>query len=541
MLKKEAILVYRNLDPTDESKMKKDLSALTAYHEERGRYTEAEAMRREIPPVVWKMLSPPEQEYLNLLSEEVEGGSESAADQKAAAAEEIQMATNMVAMELFAGCIGSYVLQGKTRYITIDPATNDCAIVMRERKEFHYTLMTELIRHTAETPVTAGTGASYRVANDKNMHDALHFVLGRVPVYEDVPVYSVDPEEVSYYHPAIIPDKEGKWENIERWFGRLTDGGALAAWIWGVYTCQYLGRQIPYLQGGSETQKSLYINHILSELFGSACVALSAKDIKRGNQFFLSGLEKSKVALIPDNQNPYIFKDEWMKDISGHDPVRIEGKNDPSVRSVTLATNIIVLSNFLPYVSSEGYATSRAMLLEIPDWEGDAPWVTRDEITAEIPGFLAYAADCWERLIDDAHYKIQVNAHTSDLVKQANDRYEGEFIGLVGRRFEVEEGALLPASEVRSILRSELSSRSDQLFSRFAHFCQYKHGITHEIWSGKEFLVGIKLTEESVVGGNKHPVIEKGAKNNDVLKEKKKAAILEMLVQIDSEKEVVKK
>ncbi len=504
MLKAAAKKVYQNLNPTDKEGFLEDLNKLAEYHSERTNYLMAEDLRVFIPKAASALFDDDVLGILDGFGKEPDKPTEAKSEGNEAN-EAIQMATNMVAISMFGTRIINTVVKGKTWFIEVDEY-NNCEAVTKDRKEYIFTLSCKLINYMADNPISCGEGSAYRVADDKNVDAAILYVLRRLRYHEDIPVYSLDSDEPAYFHPYILPDPDCNWDVIQRWWcGRLSDPAALAAWWYGVYTCQYKGRQIPYLIGGHERQKSLFIETMGRVCFGSALGSLSAHDIKNQNQFFMSSLVRNKLTLIPDNQVPTIYQFEAIKSISGGDPVRVEYKNDADVQSVKLETNLLIMSNFRPSFSSEGYATSRAMVIEVGGKATPNLWVARDDIADAMPGFLNYAQDCYNELsvpyYDESgekfmNYQIQLSDETQRLNSQATEVFEGKWLDFFYNNFKLEEEGVINAQEVRSLLRSQNVGRGEFVFDNFSNFLQYKYGVVHTVADGSEILIGIMRKED---------------------------------------------
>ena len=488
MLQKPAIKkIYETLDTENYDK---HIKSLTEYHEVRGNWGCAEEMRALIHRAAWTHLSEEQRETLEGLSDEVEGIT---GDTKNAADNAIQDLTTQVLVSHYLPRIGAFELRGIRRYVDIDIVMNTCQAVAKDDKGYKQTLLARWLTYMFENeidPPTCGQSGDYRVANIANYTVAINELLVRVLIYEDIPIFSVDHDELSYYKPQHKPKEDGEFPTLKKWFGSLSDGDAYAAWLWGAYTCQYKGRRVPYLVGSSEKMKSLLQNTLLRELFGNAFVSISSGNVSGKNQFFMKDFEKAALAIIPDCQLETIYMTEWLKELSGGDALRIEGKGDPEIRSVVLMCKLFIMSNKDPVFSSEGFAMSRAMVIRMGN--ADIGFIDNplELVQGEIPGFLHYAKTCYDKLVTKDYY-IELNETTLRYAVEISDEFESEWQELILENFVINEKARVRVSDVREITHAAASHDKKYAYRNFRNFLNYKYNLRAEKVGGIQYVVGM--------------------------------------------------
>jgi len=225
---------------------------------------------------------------------------------------------------------------------------------------------------------------------------------------------------------TVRPDPSVPFPHIQGFLDRLNDPQACAAYIWGLYSGAYKGRQILYVSDTEgENGKSSFFRAVLA-LFGEQVTASLNWRIVSGSTHASAHFTGKKVVIIGDNKNPAILMSQSMKELSGDDLTMINPKGLPAY-STYLECRPIVSGNCEPLITSERHNRSRTLWLKLAPLQvaaRDPEWVTH--YPAEMPGFLAYGARCYaERCVND--YEIAVNPVVQAAVTLKIMETESEF------------------------------------------------------------------------------------------------------------------
>lgn len=260
------------------------------------------------------------------------------------------------------------------------------------------------------------------------------------------------------HRPIYFPDPD---QSINTWMkvlGRMSDPEAFAAWIWGLYSDCYKGRQILWIQGGGEDGKSLIAKLLAQELFGPAHSAIGNAHLgSQEKRFLYSYFEGSRLVIYPDANNRRALMSEQLKCIAGGgaDIVLIEAKGRQG-RPGVIKARMLIASNYSPEVTNDRFVISRLLYIEIQPLKGETPDPRIEEqLKQELPGFLHYASQAYAKKCTD-DYKIEAIKSIDDRVQALADTFYDDFDAVFSKHFEVAtEEEFILASKLRDILRKE--------------------------------------------------------------------------------------
>lgn len=285
------------------------------------------------------------------------------------------------------------------------------------------------------------------------------------------------------YYCDIKPDDSVPCPHTLETLGRMTEGAAVAAWIWGIYSKEYKGRQVPWIFGrAGEEGKSYFFRTIGVELFGEdkGFTAVSSTSTgKNQNNFTMNNFVKSVMILYPDCNNPAIIQTEFGKILSGggRDSVQAEAKYKSAV-TTTIEGRLMIVSNKEPTVAPDNWYLSRLMFCEIEPFKGAKDPNMDEKFRAEIPGFLAYAKRCYTELCSDNEtivLKSATNERVLDLLPMNDDFHQAKF----EEHFVIEKGASLNVKKITNALEQIQSFRSQKDIRDFLDWLK-KTGIKTE-------------------------------------------------------------
>jgi hypothetical protein len=207
-----------------------------------------------------------------------------------------------------------------------------------------------------------------------------------------------------YPYPGPTPH----WDTI---LERLTDGDTLAAWIYGVYSGRYKGRQAMWITGTNGEDGKSVIGRALSILFGPAYGSINNNQIKGSSNFTNAAFHEKEIVVYPDANNTMIFKTETFKSITGNDSVPIEFKGKMPF-TAKLSSKILVFSNIDPYSDGLNMTDSRFLFMRIASRESDAKVIFdfENNLIAEFDHFLYKGMVAYRNLCPDDYKFLESDA-----------------------------------------------------------------------------------------------------------------------------------
>ncbi len=267
-----------------------------------------------------------------------------------------------------------------------------------------------------------------------------------------------DEDEPCLYYSPHYPDDGQEFPTIMEFLERTSDQEALAAWIYGVFTDKYAGRQVIWMHGteGGEG-KSVFWDCILERLFGDAGHAVITNNSSK-SEFALSSLPGAIVAHHPDCNNGKFLLSETLKAVSGggRDKNLVNAKFKDAV-SMPLRCRVVVCSNSAPWILAKANSISRVIYITVSTFEGTpkAPAVIQEAMEEELNGFLAYGEACWDKMMEDSGGGLEAIAllpKTLELTKaliMSNDPIKEE---VFRQNFKVDKGGSITMEAFKDIM-----------------------------------------------------------------------------------------
>ena len=294
----------------------------------------------------------------------------------------------------------------------------------------------------------------------------------------------VDDPEWSLCKVAIKPEK-GSMHHIEEFLSRMNDPEAFAAWLYGIYSEKYKGRQILWLKGNGEDGKSTFMTAYCNALYGGigpTSVAGTADwtQLKGNSTFIAESFVDKRFVYIPDNGNPYLLSNELIKSLAnpGVDPVVINPKGFKAY-STYLENHCAVLSNPEPIVSDERSQVSRFLYVEVSERGTTNNVNISEEFQKEMAAFLAYGEECYSRLCSDDYKILQSEdgqAAVEDRLYDFSEKYQIVF----DAHFILDPQAELSNDEFITRLRSPEIRWDDQEVGKFKKWLTRSHKISRK-------------------------------------------------------------
>jgi hypothetical protein len=264
----------------------------------------------------------------------------------------------------------------------------------------------------------------------------------------------------------LQPDATVPWPNMRSVFDRMNDGEALAAWYWGVYSGEYHGRQSPYLSDPTGLGNKSSLGRVLQKQFnlglpeGSRHTGVTAAlnwNILNDSSHASAHFAGKKFVWVGDNKNPNILMSQAVKQLSGDDMSMLNPKH-LSAYSDYLEAKLLVLANCEPHITSERHSISRILWIKLAKLEiadSAVDWKFAASFDAEMPGFLAWAKECYQRRCSNDTV-IFTNQAVQDAVALKITEYEDQFSVPFHEHFILDHAGAVPAAQLAEVMFTKL-------------------------------------------------------------------------------------
>lgn len=308
-----------------------------------------------------------------------------------------------------------------------------------------------------------------------------------------------DPEPWALGRSNHLPVKGAlpTWNNLMK---RMNDPRAFAAWVYGVASKRYRGRQILWLHGDNgEDGKSFIQKIIVEEVFGKVNKAMTNNALGEGAaRFMQADFEGKALAFWDDCNNQMALMREDIKQLSSGlegNLTRIEKKGKQSY-DAQLETRMWINSNFAPTVPADNFIRSRLLYIHISPLEEEKDVTLKAKFIAELPALLHFGKECFEELCRGER-EIAQNFEANEAIDNLVADFETEFESIFQTYFKVlPKGRNIPplrTSEVQPVLK------------KAGLITNLKQGQWYT-WAKQRH--GLKKTSMIGTDGKKYPVIE---------------------------------
>lgn len=215
----------------------------------------------------------------------------------------------------------------------------------------------------------------------------------------------------------LRPNANVSYPRIQEFLDRLPDPDAYSAWWYGVAFGLNRGRQGMFLADPvGQSGKSALQRALAQALFGDRIYSSFPPSLNLADRFTLSHFVSKKLVVIGDCKDPYVLHRGIVKELLGDDKSHVQRKFEQPF-STHLQCRLMIASNMLPFIVSARHNTTRTLFqilepLELTEAQIDPYYGAK--CVPEIPGWLAYAEDCYRRLCPNNY-----NISTNDKVQQA--------------------------------------------------------------------------------------------------------------------------
>lgn len=259
--------------------------------------------------------------------------------------------------------------------------------------------------------------------------------------------------------------KEGPMPTWDNFLSRMDDKEAFAAWIYGVASQRYKGRQVLWLHGAHGEDGKSYVQKIIAdEIFPNVTAAMSNSALGEGaSRFMQAEFENRALATWGDCNVATALLREDIKQLSAGregDAARVEKKNKQAY-TAQLEAVLWINSNFRPIVTGDNYARSRLLYVNLAMLNEPKDVEIRKKFVAELPAFLAYGQQCYTERCKD-NRKIEQNDVANEQIDDMVISSEAEYESILARYFNIVttatrslEGTFTLTSDIPPILKRE--------------------------------------------------------------------------------------
>lgn len=298
------------------------------------------------------------------------------------------------------------------------------------------------------------------------------------------------------------------WESV---LNRMDDGEAFAAFYWGIYTDHNPeNRQVLWLDSREgETGKSTILE-VLGEPFGVAKWGVPWPAIKNSHQFIIAEAMGKRFCYISDCKNSKLLLTETFQVLADRKGETTANKKYGDITTGQLEARWIIASNYRPYMVGESYNTTRTLWITINPFDAalDPDFATK--LRKEMPGFLAYCFECYEKRCPD-DYSILVNeAVKQKVLGKILEGQEGEFEDLFDKLFMEAKEAEMTRAVLNETLTEAGLSKDDA--DNFKEWLRKKNMGTRG--TGKTY----RNFRLRVAADNRSPVLERVAERAKVIR-----------------------
>ena len=253
------------------------------------------------------------------------------------------------------------------------------------------------------------------------------------------------------------PSEVGPMPTWQKFLSRMNDGDAFAAWIYGIASKRYRGRQVLWLEGINGEDGKTFIQKLIAEtLFPNVSMPTMNNALTGdGARFVASSFEDKALAYWDDCNNRKALMTELVKQLSSGESgnkARIEHKG-VNAYDGQLTTRMWINSNYSPMITQDNFMVSRLLYIKLQPLNEPIDPEIGKKFKAELPTFLAYAKVCYEERCKD-NYKVVQTKEVQDTIKEFGEEFELNYYTIFEQNFEYSANPtdFVLASEVQTTL-----------------------------------------------------------------------------------------
>lgn len=294
------------------------------------------------------------------------------------------------------------------------------------------------------------------------------------------------------------------WKNF---MSRMNDPEAFAAWIYGVASKRYRGRQILWLKGENGEDGKSYIQRLIAKnLFPNVSHAMANSAFSEGAARFIGAEFENKALAYWDdcNNTMALFREDVKMLSSGAEgnASRIEHKGVMAYQA-QLEARMWINSNYAPSVSHDNFVRSRLLYITLGPMREEQDIEIGKKFEVELSAFLKYGEEMFDKLCKDSRKVRQCESALAEIDDLA-DNFEEHHETIFTNAFEVgESDRYVTCRHIQDVLKREglkdVHKQSDwyRWLERRKSLVRKKHQE-----DGKSIKVVFGMTAKSVVSSS---------------------------------------
>jgi len=293
------------------------------------------------------------------------------------------------------------------------------------------------------------------------------------------------------------------WSNF---IARMNDPEAFAAWIYGVASKRYRGRQILWLKGANGEDGKTYIQRLIVEnLFPNVAHAMANSAFSEGSARFIGAEFENKALAYWDdcNNTMALFREDVKMLSSGSEgaAARIEHKGVMAYQA-QLEARMWINSNYSPSISHDNFVRSRLLYIVLDPMQEEPDIAIGKKFQEELPSFLAYGQKAFEKLCKDGRRIVQSERALVEIEDLA-DNFEEQYQTIFATDFVLaDREEYVTCRSVRDVLTRE-GLKDNHKQSDFYRWLEKRKGLHRKTLrqgdTAIKVLYGVKLRTLAVI------------------------------------------
>ena len=247
----------------------------------------------------------------------------------------------------------------------------------------------------------------------------------------------------------------------DRFLSRMNDREAFAAWIYGMASKRYRGRQVLWLKGENGEDGKSYVQALLARnLFPEVTHPMMNSALSEGASRFIGAEFENKYLAYWDdcNNTMALFREDVKALSAGADGnrARVEHKGMMAYQA-QLEARLWINSNYAPSVSQDNFIRSRLLYICLAPMS-EAPDIhIGKRFEAELPAFLEYGQRMFEQLCPDSR-KIRQNVEAEEEIDELADNFDDHHESIFAQEWVKTtefEDSYVTCTDIQTVLKRE--------------------------------------------------------------------------------------
>lgn len=327
------------------------------------------------------------------------------------------------------------------------------------------------------------------VVNSREFSDTVHYVADK-----DSDVYCLNRIDASFVRGVDNKFGFGAAPLFEELMSRWGNAKEFMALIGAAMDPTARPQVYAWAGGPGGSGKSTMAN-ILMRVFENSYVSTYVPKGRYYDKFWSNGFAGKRLGIMDDVEDHEFLESDQLKSLTGGKTLRVEFKGQDAYNAPANAL-LFFFSNYQPTIDVNSVANLRRLILcKVDERKKNFGAHYESRIWREIGVFLGACMDEWEELQRQGFDNIPVDSECTKIeLSENNDKYEA----FVSKYFELDDGAILPASDLqRALIMHRIISSNHQ--AKYKEHLKDNYGIdrTQQRFNGARRWVyrGLKLKQ----------------------------------------------